>query len=251
MLKLCVLGSSSSGNCYLLQAENETLILDCGIDIKKIMKGLNYNILNVAAVLCTHSHKDHSLSVKDFEDMGIPVIKFYEEPYKEYVREKQYKVTDKDGKEKVVSVFYTAFINIGNFKVMGIQVPHNGTENYGFIIRVEEQAIFYFTDFEYCTPVLASYRPNHIICECNYQQELVSRDLPQYEHKIKGHCSLETCKNFIVANKTNALRNVILCHLGAETTIAEQCVAEVQKVANCPVYVAEKGMEIELSLYLF
>lgn len=34
------LASGSNGNCYLLQSENETLILDCGIDIKKIKKGL-------------------------------------------------------------------------------------------------------------------------------------------------------------------------------------------------------------------
>lgn len=38
------LASGSSGNYYLLQNENETLILDCGIDIKKIKKGLNWNI---------------------------------------------------------------------------------------------------------------------------------------------------------------------------------------------------------------
>lgn len=185
--------------------------------------------------------------------MGIAVIAFYKEPYKKFVREKQYTITDKYGRHKMVSVFYTNFIKVGSFDVMGIQVPHNGTENYAFIIRsADGQTIFYFTDFEYCTPVLASYNPNHIICECNYQQELVNRDLPQYTHKICGHCSLETCKNFIQANKTNALRTVILCHLGTETAIAEECIAEVQKVAgNANVSVAEKGKSWELNLTPF
>lgn len=53
-------------------------------------------------------------------------------------------------------------------------------------------------------------------------------------------------------NKTNALRTVILCHLGTETTIAEECIAEIQKVAGLAnVSVAEKGMEIELRLTPF
>lgn len=61
------LGSSSAGNCYLLTSNNgETLILDCGIPIKEIKKGLNWNVKDVVGVLCTHKHLDHSKSVKDF-----------------------------------------------------------------------------------------------------------------------------------------------------------------------------------------
>lgn len=88
---------------------------------------------------------------------------------------------------------------------------------------------------------------NHILIECNYQQELVDRDLPNYEHKIRGHCSLNTCKEFIKVNSTDSLQTVILCHLGQETTEPEECVAEIQKVANkANVCVAERGLEVEL-----
>lgn len=34
------LGSGSSGNCYLLSTDTETLILDCGIPIQEIKRGL-------------------------------------------------------------------------------------------------------------------------------------------------------------------------------------------------------------------
>lgn len=56
MLKLKTLSTGSSGNCYLLSTENETLILDCGVPIKDIKKGLNYNIMGVSGVAVTHSH---------------------------------------------------------------------------------------------------------------------------------------------------------------------------------------------------
>lgn len=56
MMKLKCLGSSSAGNCYLLEADNEVLILDCGIPIKDIKIGLGFDLRRVSGVLVTHSH---------------------------------------------------------------------------------------------------------------------------------------------------------------------------------------------------
>lgn len=218
------LGSGSSGNCYLLSTETETLILDCGIPIREIKKGLDWDISKVVGVLCTHAHLDHAKSVKDFENMGIRVWKPYHES----------NLTD--------------CMKFCSFSVQCFPLPHNGTPSFGFYINVDGQKILYLTDYEYCKFNFKSLAVNHIICECNYQKELVERDLPNYEHKIRGHCSLETCKSFIASNKTYALRTVILCHMGAETTIAEECLSEVQNVVGegVSVFLARKGLEIEL-----
>lgn len=56
MMKLKVLGSGSSGNCYLLSTENETLILDCGLPIMEIKKGLDFDLGGIKGVLVTHAH---------------------------------------------------------------------------------------------------------------------------------------------------------------------------------------------------
>lgn len=56
MLKLKTLGSGSSGNCYLLSTENETLILDAGLPIKEIKKGLGFDLGGISGVVVTHSH---------------------------------------------------------------------------------------------------------------------------------------------------------------------------------------------------
>jgi glyoxylase-like metal-dependent hydrolase (beta-lactamase superfamily II) len=56
-MRLKCLGSSSDGNCYLLTSDSgETLILDCGIPIKEIKKGLNWNIRGISGVIISHSH---------------------------------------------------------------------------------------------------------------------------------------------------------------------------------------------------
>lgn len=56
-MKLKCLGSSSAGNCYLLTSNNgETLILDCGIPIKEIKKGLNWHIRGIRGMIISHAH---------------------------------------------------------------------------------------------------------------------------------------------------------------------------------------------------
>lgn len=56
-MKLKCISTGSSGNCYLLQADSgETLILDCGIPIKEIKKGLNWDIKGIKGVIISHTH---------------------------------------------------------------------------------------------------------------------------------------------------------------------------------------------------
>lgn len=56
-MKLKCISTGSSGNCYLLQADSgETLIIDCGISIKEIKKGLDWNIRGIKGVIISHAH---------------------------------------------------------------------------------------------------------------------------------------------------------------------------------------------------
>ena len=227
-MTLKCIGSGSSGNCYILTCNNEKLILDVGLPIKAIKQGLGFDLQGIQGILCTHKHLDHSLSVDDFKKMGFQVWRPYIE-YAEFTSPRIYR-----------KVF-------GKFSVQCFPLPHNGTDNFGFLIDVDGQKILYMTDFEYCPFKFTTQKINHILIECNYQQELVDRDLPNYEHKIRGHCSLSTCKEFIKVNATDSLQTVILCHLGGETAEPEECVAEVQKIVpGANVFVAERGLEVEL-----
>ena len=225
-MTLKCIGSGSSGNCYILTCNNEKLILDCGLPIKVIKQGLDFDLGGIQGVLVTHSHGDHSLSAEDFKKMGFDVW----QPYIEYAGYSSQRI------------YHNVF---GKFSVKCFPLPHNGTDNFGFLIECDGQKILYMTDFEYCPYVFAKQKINHILIECNYQQELVDRDLPNYEHKIKGHCSLDTCKKFIEVNATDRLKTVLLVHMGVETCNPEECVSEIKKVVKSCVFVdyARKGLE--------
>jgi Cft2 family RNA processing exonuclease len=55
-MHLNVLGSSSRGNCYLLQTLTGTLIIECGIKYMDIIQELNFNLQEVVGVLVSHQH---------------------------------------------------------------------------------------------------------------------------------------------------------------------------------------------------
>lgn len=55
-MKLKVLGSSSKGNSYILEAENEALILEAGINFNEVKKALDFNISKIRGVCISHEH---------------------------------------------------------------------------------------------------------------------------------------------------------------------------------------------------
>lgn len=232
-MRLKCLGSSSAGNCYLLTSNSgETLILDCGIPIKEIKKGLNWNIKDVVGVLCTHQHLDHSKSVKEFIDMGIPVCRSYEALLmnqflvNSYFTVRPFDLTTVDGR-------WT------HTNADGSKCPC-----YGFLITHPEMGrMLYITDTE-----LIKWRfkdINHILLGVNYDKDLIDRDnTGKANHVFRGHLSIDTACDFVDANYSDSLQNVIMCHLSSENADRDSFIEKMKKVAcGANVDVAEPGEE--------
>lgn len=230
----------------MLSTETETLVLDCGLPIREIKKGLDWDISKVVGVLCSHIHSDHSKAVKDFENMGIPVFSH-----------KDMEIDFEGEHEERKHIRYGSFdINAFALTDMNGKFMHtnnDGSERpcYGFLIEHEDMGkLLYITDTE-----LVKWRfsgINHILISCNYQKKYIS-DSAKRTHVLRGHMELETVKDFIKANKSNDLRTVILCHLSGDSANPEECLSEVQKVVGDGVkcVCAAAGETVELSLYPF
>lgn len=226
MLLRC-LGSGSSGNCYLLQSETETLIIEAGIPYKRILKGLDFNLMNVVGVVVSHSHSDHSKSAEDFKRAGIPVFDSYNSEAEKQVR------------------------TYGKFVIHSFKLEHDVPCMGFYILHPDMGSLVYLTDTEYC-----KYRfpkVNHILIEANYSKDIISDDNPAYSHILRGHLELQTCKSFVQANKTNSLRTVILCHGSEQNLDFEDAENQVRDIVGKRVNVmfARAGMETSLSQYPF
>lgn len=222
-MTLKCLSTGSTANCYILKRDNgEMLILDAGLPIHEIKKGIGFDIEHLRGAVIGHSHLDHSLSAEKLKNF-TPV-------YQPYLGAKR------------------QHTHIGDFDITCFDVPHNGVENRGFIIRVDGQTICYMTDLEYCPYSLASQNIDTMIVECNYMKNLVPDDLPNLQHKVLGHCELETTIG-ILQDNLRTLKHVILVHMGLGTLDREKAMQRIREVV--PEYItvmwARAGRNYDIS----
>ncbi|MEI1256018.1 MBL fold metallo-hydrolase [Blautia sp. JLR.GB0024] len=234
-MRLKVLGSGSSGNCYILENDTEALIIEAGVPFMEVKKELDFNIKKIKAVIITHIHSDHHFHWFKYVRAGIPVF----EPFRngEQALEfshSEFKIQafpnqDKDGK--------------------WLHGNNDGTECpcYGFYIQHPDiGSLVYVTDTEYVRWRFSEV--NHILVEANYCEELIDRNSPKYRHVLEGHMSIDTACRFLKTNNNPALRSAVLLHLSENSANADIFKARVENVVKCPVNVARKGLEIELGL---
>lgn len=188
MTDLRCLGSGSSGNCYLLRHDGKTLILDAGIRWKDIGPHVT-PLRDVAGCIVTHAHKDHVLAADDMKRNGINVFQPYDRAETMRVQE------------------------MPPFRVTSFPVPHDGEPCVGYYITFGDERMIYATDFEYIKYNFRGLRPTVLLIECNHMDDVDGENKSKLSHVILGHASISVTESFVTANKTDALKLVILCHL--------------------------------------
>lgn len=238
---LKVFGSSSSGNCYLLEAEDGTLIIECGISATEIKKALNYRLDKVVGCLVSHQHRDHSKCLKEIVSYGINV----------------YSLQDVFNSHELKNrAFYNEIqamrgYMIGGFKVVGLNLAHD-VPCLGFVIEHKEMGkLLFVTDtmmLEYRIPNL-----NHIMIEANYSDDILYRNIDSgivpfvmKERLLHSHLELETTKGILSANDLSSVFEIVLIHLSKNNSDEERFRNEIKQLTGLPTYVAKKGLEIEL-----
>lgn len=234
-MTLKCINSGSSGNCYTLTSNSgETLILDCGMPVKAIKEALNWNIMGIQGAVCTHCHRDHSLSLAELRNIGIDIFHPSVDPN-------------------------VGVVNFGSFRVQSFDLTtldgrwtHTNADGSectccGFLITHKEMGrMIYATDTELIKWKFKGI--NHILLGVNYDKDLIdNEDSAKVNHVYRGHMSIDTACDFVKANNSKDLQNVIMCHLSKDNADPDLFIKKMQKVApQANVYVARKGLEVEL-----
>lgn len=225
-MKLKVIRTGSSGNCYALYSKGgKVLLLDIGVSRTELVRGLDFQTNIIDGAVISHGHSDH-IKPKTEEDltlMGVYIWKPFEE---------------ENGR---------CHIWLGDFEIWSFPVPHDSVPCCGFVIKVDDEYVIYVTDAEYVKYNFKNFKPRAILFECNYQEEYVDMDSPNMAHIFRGHASLKTCIDFLKANQTDNLLHIVLGHMSHGNANQEECQMEVCKaIPNVMVHVAEKDLEVDL-----
>lgn len=234
-MNLITVGSGSTGNCYLLESNGQILILDAGMPVKDVKKALGWNIMSIQGAIVTHIHKDHSKSISDLGLMGIRTLVPHEH--------------DSDSADATFGNFIVQMFALKNKDGQWVHTHADGSACpiYGALIRTEDRNILYCTDYRSMPYTFQSFHLDTIITSCNYEDDAeYDNDAKEYHVRL-GHTSLSTVKEMLKVNQTDALKNVVLCHLSAAADVS-RIQREVKEVVgnNVTVNLAITGTTIEL-----
>lgn len=175
----------------------------------------------------SHPPLDHSKSLNDFNDMGIPV-------FAPYISKEPIKIGNED--------FRIQAFDLTTLDGRWTHTNADGSECpcYGFLITHPEMGrMLYITDTELIKWKFKGI--NHILLGTNYDKDLVNVDnQSKANHVFRGHLSIDTACEFVKSNNSNDLQNVIMCHLSSENADKDLFIEKMKKVAkNANVDVAE------------
>lgn len=238
-MRLNVVGTGSSGNCYILEDDGKYLILDAGVQTKRIINAVRYNTLNVLGCLVTHEHGDHASGVAGLLKYGIPC---YGTPG---TAKAVPGVDGNCGADRVRQ--------IGQYLVKEIPVNHDAAEPCGFLIFNQRtgERMLYATDTYY---LLNRFPHIHYwLIECNYCDELLTEDTnPVIARRLKtSHMSLDSLCRLFEANDLHDSRIIILCHTSLERGDPVRMTETIHHLTHKPVVMAKAGESIELGLNPF
>lgn len=228
MLK--VVGTGSAGNCYILQAREEKLILEAGMSIKDIKKALDFDLTDVKGCLITHSHKDHYKAIREVLNSGIDI----------YTSKGTINDIGQDRHHRINYVANKEQKKIGNFNVLFFEVEHDTTEPLGFLIQHKDLGKILFATDTYSLKYKFK-GVNHIVIECNYIEELATEEDLRL---LKSHMSLETLKKILPTWDLSETKDITLIHLSSRHCEADRCKREIEELTGIKTFIANKGEEL-------
>jgi phosphoribosyl 1,2-cyclic phosphodiesterase len=235
LIDVRVLGSGSSGNCYVLDDGHSQLIIEAGIKFNKIQQALAFDFSRVAGCLISHEHGDHSKAIKKMTEKTV--IDFY-------ASQGTFNALGLSGYH-YCKLRPTQSVQVGSWLVMGFPVEHDAAEPMGFVIENQiGERLLYVTDTYF-----VRYRfkgITHMLVEANYSLERLQQRIrngsttaKMLKNRLyKSHFEIKNTLGFIRANKSPLLQQVWLIHLSDANADGPSFKKQVAALTGVPVHLA-------------
>ncbi len=226
MLKFCSLYSGSSGNSLFVETPTTKLLIDAGESSKKIenaLTNLNIDANNIDGILVTHEHIDHIKGLGTFaKKFNIPVYANKE------TWDAMPEITQKIEPSCQHNFIPYEKFDIGDFKILPFQIPHDAANPCGFNLFYGNQKISIATDLGHMDTKLIKYleESEFVLLEANYDPNILKCSKYPYTLKQRiagpnGHLSNEMAGKTISYLLKSGLSKVMLGHLSRENNFPE------------------------------
>ncbi len=213
-MKVEVLGTGSSGNCYKVEIGTATLLLECGLPYKVIQRKLKFKVSDIDACLVTHEHMDHAKAVKDLMKAGVDC----------YMTKGTAEALEVSGHRlKTFRPFEKARYYSEELKdliILPFEAVHDVTEPVSYFIKTrdDKESLVFVTDTAYLKYKIPDC--DCLMIECNYVKSVLDERVKQGKINVslrnrilKNHLSLESLVEALKVADLSGCKNIYLMHL--------------------------------------
>lgn len=232
-MKIHCIGSSSSGNSYVITSNGHKLIVELGCNFKEVLKAVDYDLTSIEGCLVSHCHSDHSAYIAKALEYQIPV----------YVNKE---VVEKYPYVHLLTQKYR--YSIGKFKVQCLKVPHNAL-CYSFIIKCPSgEKILFATDLSKFNYKVSGC--DVIMMEANYDENLIYESLARGEvvrSQSENHLEIKDCLESVERCVDTNTQLIILLHLSDGYSDEKRFQKMVHEATGKRVGIAHAGQVYEIN----
>jgi len=234
-MTITTLASSSKGNCYRVEASGHVLLLEAGIPIWKIQRGLGFRASELDGVLISHGHRDHACGVPGALFSGLDVY---------MTGGTAGELGLKENHRLHIIKPYEAF-KIGPWHILPFAAMHDSADPVGYLIGNGKEKLLFLTDSHYCADRFTGL--TDIMLEINFAEDILTEQEeaglihPNMAHRVRtSHMSLERAKELLGANDLSKVVQITLIHLSASNSDAMRFQREVQELTGIPTEIAQE-----------
>lgn len=233
MIDIKVIGSGSSGNCYLVNINNTKILLEAGLPFKKIQQAMKFKLRDIEACLVTHEHMDHAKSVKELMEAGIDCYMTKGTAEALGVVGHRLNYFSKDANDDYCWKFLNR-LGVKPFKSI-----HDVKEPVSFYIkdRKTQESLLFVTDTAYMKYKIPDV--DVLMVECNYVKSVIDKKAEDGELNIslrnrivRNHMSLETLLEALKKADFKKLKKIYILHLSDSNSDERIILEEVQKATG-------------------
>lgn len=213
-MKIQVLGTGSSGNCYKVEIGEATLLLECGLPFKVIQKKLDFKVSEIDACLVTHEHMDHAKAVKDLMKAGVDCYMTKGTAEALGVSGHRLKAFNTWAECKYKTTY------VKDLFIQPFEAVHDVAEPVSFHMgtKDEKESLVFVTDSAYLKYIIPDC--DCLMIECNYVKSVLDKQVEDGKLNtnlrnriVKNHMSLETLVEALKVADLSRCKQIYLMHL--------------------------------------
>lgn len=256
-MRICILGSGSSGNATLLVAGGTRVLIDCGLSARETVRRIRHvgeDPARLDAVIITHEHSDHAGGMVALSKMlAVPV----------YIS--SVALTACNLGEKIKFIRRGAAVNsaedfeIGQFRFHPFAVPHDAADPMAFTVAANGIKLGIAVDLGHINQLAAeSFRgADMLIIEANHEVDML-RACTFYPWALKqrimsrhGHTSNDEMARFLKEDFDGKAEHIVLAHLSQNTNHPDIArLAAIQALQErAPLFSAQAERRVQIAPY--